>query len=159
MNKIIQEDYPILEMYQALRNQLIEIIDDGDLDYSPGGKNLTLGELCLDIGEIETSYIQSFRSFKQDFSYRYPDRSAAESVDSLSSLFRELDENLRDVIESLSDSDISDRVIDRGPDFQVPPDIQLAIYREALLIFYGKCSVYLKAMGKEMPQQWQDWIA
>lgn len=159
MNKIIQEDYPILEMYQALRNQLMEIIDDGDLTYSPGGENQTLGELCLDIGEIEASYIHSFRNFKQDFSYKYPDREAAESVGSLASLFEDLDSNLKEVIKCLSDSDISDRVIDRGPDFQVPPDIQLAIYREALLIFYGKCSVYLKAMGKEMPQQWQDWIA
>jgi hypothetical protein len=37
--------------------------------------------------------------------------------------------------------------------------IQLHIYREALLSFYGKASVYLKALGKTLPEQWQSWIA
>jgi hypothetical protein len=39
------------------------------------------------------------------------------------------------------------------------PTFQLEVYKEALLIFYGKASVYLKAMGKPRPQQWQEWIA
>jgi hypothetical protein len=34
----------------------------------------------------------------------------------------------------------------------------LEIYKEALLIFYGKTSVYLKATGKELPEQWLAWI-
>jgi len=49
----------------------------------------------------------------------------------------------------------SDQV--RG-DFKLRPAIQLSIYNEALLIFYGKASVYLKAMGKTLPEQWEDWI-
>jgi hypothetical protein len=28
-----------------------------------------------------------------------------------------------------------------------------------LLIFYGKASVYLKALDKTLPEQWQAWIA
>jgi IS605 OrfB family transposase len=31
-------------------------------------------------------------------------------------------------------------------------------YKEALLIFYGKVSMYLKAIGKILPEQWQEWI-
>ena len=50
-------------------------------------------------------------------------------------------------------------MIDRGHNFLLRPNIQLEVYKEALHIFYGKTSVYLKAMGKERPQQWQDWIA
>ena len=49
-------------------------------------------------------------------------------------------------------------VIDRGEDFKVPPRIQLEIYREALLIFYGKVMVYLKAMDKPRPDIWNAWI-
>jgi len=30
--------------------------------------------------------------------------------------------------------------------------------REALLIFYGKVSVYAKTMGKPLSQIWDDWI-
>jgi hypothetical protein len=32
------------------------------------------------------------------------------------------------------------------------------VFKEALLIFYGKSRVYLKALGKEMPKQWRSWI-
>jgi len=49
-------------------------------------------------------------------------------------------------------------VIDRGGDFKLPPRIQLEVYKEALLIFYGKTDVYLKAMGKALPTQWREWI-
>jgi hypothetical protein len=37
--------------------------------------------------------------------------------------------------------------------------MDILIYREALLIFYGKASIYLKALGKTLPEQWQAWIA
>lgn len=39
------------------------------------------------------------------------------------------------------------------------PTFQLEVYKEALLIFYGKASVYLKAMGKPRPPQWRERIA
>ena len=37
MNSIMTGYYPTFEMYQAMRNQLMEILTDADLDYSPGG--------------------------------------------------------------------------------------------------------------------------
>jgi hypothetical protein len=39
------------------------------------------------------------------------------------------------------------------------PKIQLDVYREALLIFYGKVSVHLRAIDRPLPGQWLDWIA
>jgi hypothetical protein len=38
------------------------------------------------------------------------------------------------------------------------PTEQLDVYRGALLIFYGKVGVYLKAIGVTLPPQWQAWI-
>lgn len=35
---------------------------------------------------------------------------------------------------------------------------QLDTYREGLLIFYGKISVYLKAMGRPRSEAWRSWI-
>ncbi|GMQ79134.1 MAG: hypothetical protein BMS9Abin02_1692 [Anaerolineae bacterium] len=159
MNSIISEHYSLFELYQALREQLMEILSDSDLSYSPGGNNPPLGELCREIGEIETSYIQSFRNFKQEFNYRNSEPGLTSSVSSLREWFEELDSELKSTISDLSDEDLRSRLIDRGNDFQVSPRIQLEIYKEALLIFYGKSYVYLKAMGKELSQQWQDWIA
>ena len=43
-------------------------------------------------------------------------------------------------------------------DFSPLPAQELDIYREALLIFYGKVSIYLRLMGRELPRHWQEWI-
>jgi len=159
MNSIIEEYYPMFELYQSLRNQMTAILNDSDLNYTLGGDNKSLGVLCVEIGEIEQSYIHSFKTFEQNFSYKNDEQGLEGSVARVSAWFQELDQELRNTIESLTQEDVSNRVIDRGPEFKVPPHIQLEIYKEALLIFYGKSSLYLKAMGKELPQQWQDWIA
>jgi hypothetical protein len=158
MNRIMTEYYPTFQMYQALRDQLMAILTDEDLHYALGGANLPLGTLCREIGEVEHAYIQSFKTFAQDFSYRNPSPSLETSVSRLTSWFTELDEELKATIEKLSDDDLDNRLIDRGGDFKLRPQTQLEIYNEALLIFYGKTSIYLKALGKPLPQQWQEWI-
>jgi hypothetical protein len=159
MNSLMRDYYPIFEMYQAMRNQLIEILNDDDLAFQPGGENDTLGALCLEIGETEKSYIQSFKTFTQDFSYRQEEPGLARSVGQLTAWFGELDQELKSTLEALSEKDLQNHVVDRGGGFELPLHIQLDVYKEALLIFYGKVSVYLKAMGKERPQQWREWIA
>jgi hypothetical protein len=159
VNSIMQEYYPIFEQYQSLRIQLLESLTDEDLAFSPGGENLTLGELCREMGEVEHAYIESFKTFRQDFSYRNDEPGLADSVARLAAWFQELDGELKAAIETLSEDDLQNRVIDRGGDFVLPPRIQLEVYKEALLIFYGKASVYLKILGKPRTGQWQDWIA
>ena len=159
MNSIMREQGQILEQTQALRNQLMEILTDEDLDYSPGGENLTLGALCREMGEVQQAYISSFQTFEQDFGYRVKDPELERSVDKLRSWFQALDQEMKATLESLSEDDIQNRVIDRGGGFVLPPIVQVHIYREALLIFYGKASIYLKALGKTRPEQWLSWIA
>jgi DinB family protein len=158
MNSIMTGYYPTFEMYQALRNQLMEILTDGDLDYQPGGTNPPLGALCRELGEVEHAYIQSFKTFTLDFSYRNPEPGLEHSVARLSAWFAELDRELKATIEGLSEDDIRQRGVDRGGGFTLPPQINLSVYNEALLIFYGKVIVYLRASGKPVPQQWADWL-
>jgi hypothetical protein len=158
MNSLMQDFYPIFEMYQAPRDQLMALLTDDDLAFNIGGENLSLGALCLEIGEIETSYIASFKTFKQDFTYRKEQPGLESSVAELTTWFRELDRELKSVLEGLAEDDLRNRLVDRGDGFELPLHIQLDVYKEALLIFYGKVSVYLKALGKERPKQWQEWI-
>ena len=158
MNSITQGYYAIFAEYQAMRNQLMAILTDDDLDYHPGGANRPLGLLCRAIGETEHAYIQSFKTFKLDLTYRNEEPGLAKSVENLTAWFEKLDGELKAVVAGLSEDDIQNKVIDRGPDFTVKPFVQLEIYKEAMLIFYGKVSIYLRAMGKPMPQQWQAWL-
>lgn len=159
MNSFMSEQYPLFEMYQALRRQLLEILTDEDLKYSPGGENLTLGALCREIGETERCYIDSLISLQQDFSYRNEEPGLEKSVAKLSAWFGELDRELKSTVQSFTDEEMQNRIVDRGGGFELPVWVQIEVYKEALLIFYGKVSVYLKCMGKKRPPQWQDWIA
>ena len=158
MNSIMTDYFPTFEMYQAMRNQLMETLTDDDLGYTPGGANPPLGVLCREMGEVERAYIDSFKTFTLDFSYRNTTPGLEHSVAQLVAWYAELDADLKVTIEDLSEQDISSRLVDRGGDFKLPLQIQLNVYQEALLIFYGKAIVYLRALGKTPPQQMQDWI-
>ena len=148
--------------YQQLREQLMAILTDADLARDLGGSSPTLGELCREIGDIEHAYVESFRTFRQDFEYRNPDPRLETSVAALVQWFGELDRDLVAALELLSEEDVRQRRIvrrDFDPSFFSPlPRVQLDIYREALLIFYGKVSIYLRAMGRALPGDWEDWI-
>ncbi len=158
MNAQIQEFWEMNRMYASLRDQLMESLEDADLAFSPGGDNPSLGELCREIGETQYAYVQSFKTFKIDFSYRTNDDSYLKSVAKLRAWHQQLDAALEAALEALTDDDVAEKQMDRG-DFSLPLHISLDIYREALLIFYGKVSVYAKAMGNPLTQQWRDWIA
>ncbi|HLX34306.1 MAG TPA: DinB family protein [Candidatus Limnocylindrales bacterium] len=144
--------------YAELRGQLLDTLTDADLAFRPGGRNPTLGELCLEIGEVEHAYVESFLTFRQDFHWRNPDRSLAASVEGLRAWYAELDTRLDAALEALTAADVAGRRIDRGGEFLVDVTQQLDIYREALLIFCGKAAVYLRAMNRALPGRLAEWI-
>ena len=157
MNAEIQKFWEINRMYTPLRANLLKFITDADLAYSPGGANPTLGDLCREIGATQAAYIESFKTFKCDFSIR-GDADSCGTVAELQALYASLDAQLEAALEQITDEDVATKQIDRGG-YEVPIPINLDIFREALLIFYGKVSVYAKAAGLELTQMWVDWIA
>ena len=157
MNAIMKDYYPVFRYYQALREQLLDLLNDDDLAFAVEG-NEPLGELCREIGEVQHAYIESFKTLNIDFSYRNPQPELTSSVDALRDWYGQLDRRLEAVIEGFTDVQLAEIIVDRGGDFKVPLHIHLDIYKEALLIFYGKVRVYLRAMGKDLPEQWREWI-
>jgi len=148
--------------YQVLRNELVDILRDDDLAFRPSPAAFTLGELCREIGEIEHSYIDALKTFRQDFGWRNPDPEVERAVAALSTWFADLDRSLLAAIEALTDDDVTNRRISRDDvdveGFSPLAAQELDIYREALLIFYAKVSIYLRAMGKDLPGHWTVWI-
>jgi uncharacterized damage-inducible protein DinB len=155
MNTFMQQHGDIYRETLALRPQLMDILTDADLIFTPGGSNPTLGALLRETGDIERSYIDSLKTHKQDWATRTSDPALETSVDKLKAWFTALDDELMTVMEGLTDDDLQ-QSIERG--FTTSVGTQLHIYREAVLIFGGRISVYVKAMGKPMPQQWVWWI-
>lgn len=159
MNRILIEHYELFRLYQRLRAQLMERLHDSDLEFSPSGANPSLGQLCVEIGDVQQAYVDSFRTFRLTFDFRRDDPTTATSVERLKLWYSELDAALYEALAVLTDEEIAGRRIDRGHGFEVSPGVQLEIYKEALLIFYGKVSIYMKALGREISDQWDDWIA
>lgn len=155
MNTFLQQHGEVFVMTQALRLQLMGVLSDADLTFSPGGANIPLGALLVEMGEVQRSYIDSFMTHKHDWSWRQPDKTLSGSVSRIAAWYSELDAELKQVMEAMTDADLQ-KTIDRG--WPVPVAGQLHIYREGLLIFYARASIYLKAMNKALPGDWPMWI-
>lgn len=156
MNKIMEDFYNIFELYQELRGQLVNVLNDEDLLFRPFPNMLTLGQLCYEIGQTEQSYVDSFKTFEQNWDYLSDPLVQPESVAFLKNWYQEMDDDLKATVAALSDEQINEGIIKRG--FDMRPTDQLSTYTEALLIFYGKASIYLRALGKPLPEKWPDWI-
>lgn len=155
MNTLIDE---IFEATRALRDQMLDLMTDEDLAYKLPGNNMTLGELCLEMGRIQQIYTQSFRTFEQDWRHQGTLPDEPDSVTSLKVWYEQLDADLIEAVSGLSEEDLHNKQIDRGHGFTPTAYVHFHVYREALLIFYAKASIYLKALEKELTPQWRSWI-
>ncbi len=156
MNRYMQEKWPWIEGTHGMRSQLLDTMSDADLTFNPGGQNITLGALCREIGEIEHAYIQSLKTFKQDWSYRNTEAGLEGSVARLKAWYQTLDEEMKVTVSAFSDEDLN-KTIDRNG-FSTPVEMQLDVYLQALLIFFGKATIYFKAMNKPLTQTIQEYI-
>ncbi|MCA9885453.1 MAG: hypothetical protein KC708_20890 [Anaerolineae bacterium] len=150
MNHYMQEKWSWIEGSHAMRIILLDTLNDADLAFNPGGQAMTLGALCREMGEIEYSYIWSLKTFKQDWSYRNTQAQLDTRIAKLKAWYQELDEQLKAVVSAFSDEDLK-KSVERYVDNQVPIEMQLDIYLQAVLIFLGKVTIYLKAMNKALP--------
>ena len=156
MNQRLQEAYAIYLETEELRHQLMSWLTDADLGFALPS-NPALGVLCRQIGETQQSYIDSFKTFKQDFGYRAPHAADLEcSVAKLVAWYADLNAQMKTALEGIDDATFETQMIDRG--FPMSIGAQLHTLREALLIFYGKTTVYLLAMGKPLSPKWRAWV-
>jgi uncharacterized damage-inducible protein DinB len=156
MNRYMLEKWSWIEGTHGMRSQLLDSLSDADLAFSPGGQNMTLGDLSREMGEVEYSYIQSLKTFRQDWSYHNREAGLESSVALLKAWFQTLDDELKATVDAFSDEDLQ-KTIDRSG-FSAPVELQLDVYLQALLIFLGKATVYFKAMNKALPQYFQEYI-
>jgi hypothetical protein len=75
-------------------------------------------------------------------------------------LYQRMREQVLDVLDVLSEEDLVFQPSGDNVALGVLcREIGEMIYQEALLIFYGKVSVYLKMLEKTPSEQWRHWIA
>lgn len=156
MNRYLAEKWMFVEACTTLRTELLDAITDTDLAFSPGGSNPTLGELLVQMAEIEHSYLQGVTTLTQGWGFR-ADAGMARSVGRLRAWFDELDTELTAAVGGFDDDDLS-RGVTRESGYVMPIEISLDAYVQATLINVGKSSVYLRAMNRQLPESMQDWI-
>lgn len=155
MNRFMNEKWAWYEPTHGMRDEALATLTDADLAFNPGGQNLTLGALFREMGEIEYSYIQSLKTFKQDWNYHNSE--VGNSVAGLQTWFKTLDAEMKDVISAFSDEELS-KTIKRESGYEMPIEFQMETYLQAVFIFFGKLSVTLKAMDKPLTQAMKDWV-
>jgi hypothetical protein len=153
---MMTEKWSWIEAAHGMRAQLLDMLGDTELGCTPGGQNMTLGALCREMGETEYAYIQSLTTFTQEWSYRQTDPAMERRVTQLTAWFATLDDQMQATLAALSAEDAM-KTIDRGG-YPASVDFQLDCYLQAVLIFLGKVSIYLKAMSIALPQSFQDYI-
>ncbi|RXT28776.1 hypothetical protein B5P46_08420 [Rhizobium leguminosarum] len=156
MNSLIREEFPLRDT-QSLRYDLLDMISDADLEFRLPGNNPSLGRLCCEIGEVEHAYIDSFETMRIDWSWRHPDPIMASSVDRLRSWYLNMDSQFETVIARYTDDELNAKTIDRG-EWSPSAYVQFQIYREALLIFFARSSVYIRALAKPYNAKWKKMI-
>ena len=157
MNRYYDEKWSWIEGSHFMRTQLLELLSDADLAFSPGGDAMTLGALCREMGDVEHSYIQSLKTLRQDWSYHNDAPGIESSVAQLKTWYEEMDAEMKALVEGFSDDDLT-KMIDRGTGFSVPVEMQLDIYLQAQLIFFGKVSIYCRMLNIEMTPTFQEYI-
>ncbi len=154
-NRFVNEKWSWFEATHGIRDEALGTLSDADLAFNPGGANMTLGALFREMGEIEYSYTQSLKTFAQNWDYHNSE--VGSSVTQLQAWLQTLDADMKAALEALSDEDLS-KTIKRDSGYEMPVEMQMDTYLQAMMISLGKLSVTLKAMNKPLTQSMKDWV-
>lgn len=155
MNDLFEEE---IRGHHSMRDHLLTLVSDADLAYRLPGWNPTLGEVLVELGELQGVYTHSFETFTLDWSHRSLPPPEPITVAGLRAWFDAQDSAMKAALDRFSADELHVDRIDRGGGFVASPFVQHQIYREAVYISYGKLSVYLKALERDAGEDWAAWI-
>lgn len=156
MNSLMESKWMWVDGMSTMRTALLDAVTDTELAYTPGGTAMPLGALVVEMGETQANYIESFKTLSDTWEFENPDPARANSVAALKAWFAELDAELKATLEAFSEDDLA-QTITRGG-YPMPIPMQLDVYIQAALIFFGKYTIYLRAMNKPLGESVQQWI-
>ena len=155
MNHLFDEE---IRGHHSMRDHLLTVISDADLGHQMPGRNPTFGELLVDMGELQGVYTHSFETFTLDWTHRRLPPPAPITTATLRAWFDAQDHAMKKALDRFTDDELHQDRIDRGNGFIASPFVQHQVYREAVYIFYGKLSVYLKAVERDAGPDWAAWV-
>jgi hypothetical protein len=154
MNRLFEEE---IRGHHSMRDHLLTLVSDSDLAYKLPGNNPTLGELLVEMGELQGVYTHSFETFSLDWDHRQLPAPAPITVATLHAWFNAQDKAMKAALDKFTEGELGTDRIDRGG-FVASPFVQHMIYREAVYIVYGKLSVYLRALERDPGKGWAAFV-
>ena len=155
MNSLFEEE---IRGHHSMRDHLLTVVSNADLAYKLPGRNPTLGEQLVEMGDVQGVYTHSFESFTLDWAHRQLPPPSPITIASLRAWFESQDGAMQSALSRFTREELQADRIDRGNGFIASPFVQHQIYREAVYIFHGKLSVYLKALERDAGDEWAAWI-
>jgi hypothetical protein len=156
-NTLVENEFWLLDLTYRLRHAMLDWLTDADLSFTLPGSP-TLGALCRESVASERAYLESFRNFALPDFNPETDPHTETSVAALAAAWNAQEQAMRDVLSALPQDVVQTQTIDRGGGFTPSLSLNFQFYRESLLIFAARASLYLKALGKPLNHQWLDWI-
>ena len=155
MNSLCDEE---IRGHHSMRDHVLTVVSDADLGYKLPGRNPTLGQLLVEMGDLQGVYTHSFATSTLDWTHRQIPPPEPVTTASLRAWFDAQDAAMKAALDGFSDEELHVDRIDRGHGFVASPFVQHQVYREAVYIFYGKLSVYLKALERDAGEEWAAWV-
>jgi uncharacterized damage-inducible protein DinB len=155
VNSLFEEE---IRGHHSMRDHLLTVVSDADLAYKLPGRNPTLGELLVEMGDIQGVYTHSFDTLTLDWAHRQLQSPAPITIASLRAWFDAQDDAMKEALSRFTEEELRVDRIDRGNGFIASPFVQHQVYREAVYILYGKLSVYLNALERDAGDEWAAWI-
>jgi hypothetical protein len=144
--------------HHSMRDLVLAIVTDQDLAYPLPGTNPTLGGVLIEMGHLQGVYTHSFATFDLDWGHRQLEAPDPLTVAGLQTWFDAQDGAMKTALDRFSTEELRADRIDRGGGFVASPFVQVQVYREAVYIFYGKLSVYLRALERDAGADWAVWV-
>ena len=155
MNKLMTEMGQLLDMTHGVRDQALALVEEADMAFALEGSP-TLGDLIRQMGDVQVAYTGAFASRKIDWATSADGRDGVTSGADAAAWFAGLDQAFKDAVGAVADEDLAAMVERDG--WSYPITAHFHTYREAVLIFFGKLDLYLRALGKTRPDEWAAWV-
>jgi hypothetical protein len=155
MNKLFDEE---IRGHHSMRDHVLTLVSDADLDYKLPGQNPTLGGQLVELGNLQGVYTHSFATFELDWAHRELPPPSPLTVAGLQAWFDAQDAAMKSAMDRFTEEELRVDRIDRGHGFVASPFVQFQVYREAVYIAYGKLSVYLRALERDAGPNWAAFV-
>lgn len=103
MNSLFEEE---IRGHHSMRDHLLTVVSDADLAYKLPGQNPTLGELLVEMGDLQGVYTHSFESSTLDWAHHQLPPPSPITIASLRAWFEAQDDAMKTALSTFTEEEL-----------------------------------------------------